>query len=190
MALMNVPSALACLYWIAECAAMTGMKDITFQSVAKLQADFQDMAGLLAMSSSVLVLRSGPALDFARLAPTSVRRSVIRLCRSLLSGYQSRQHATLGDLLRREVPADPMMRTAFLREVSRLAPRLVERGAGKQSRTKNTLLQRTAGAIQRYVLGAASDDFVQQTYDHLHARLSHKTSAPSANEVEEPAQSY
>ncbi len=162
----QLPLAMLSIYLLAEAALAAGMKTVTYQTLSKLLTDFWGLVELLTYAHEVMVWRDDAIIDIANVADRAQRLQFIRLARALLPLAQRRNPMRLGDVMRLHAPNDPRELASFL---TFLLPRLVgrvepvgNRGVERRSSVKGN---RTAGALQRFLLSHTDEEFLGTFYD-------------------------
>ncbi|MGQ0640965.1 MAG: YkgJ family cysteine cluster protein [Gemmatimonadaceae bacterium] len=122
----QVPYALLLLYLLVEAARLTGMKVITFQTVAKIQTDFAPLAWLFGESDSVMVWRRFVPIDTAGLTNADTKAAFAEISRRLQYSQQSKRPTALLDIVTQHLPADAFARVLFLKQLAQaVAGRIV-----------------------------------------------------------------
>jgi Fe-S-cluster containining protein len=119
LGLEQVPNVLLVLQTLLQLARDAGMHEITYQSVAGVFDNSQQLLRLLAHLDRVVVWRAGEMIDVRWGRATRYLEPYVRLVKTLLPGVQRERRWPLWRVLCEHLPQQELDRAMFLRMVAR-----------------------------------------------------------------------
>jgi Fe-S-cluster containining protein len=153
-------------YLLGDAAMTAGMKEISFQTLAKLSQDFRALISMLACLPEVMVWRDRAPIDAISLVDANDRRRFVRIAKALMASSQRHTRVPLGDVLSAHAPGDAVHRVLFMKAVAdRLAGHLTEIDGPESTSHEASPRQRVSNAFNRWMIVNFDEDLVQSVYE-------------------------
>ena len=166
----RVVHALACLWLIASAARAAGTREVTYQTIVRLEREFRALIRILSRADSVMVWPRGVPIQFSGIDSSARRVLLLRVARALLRRRRPVRIALLGEILLEHAPTDPVERVLFLKlAASRLAGRIVPLADEERSVRSNRVWSRNGAAIHRWLVGHVDEETLALSYDRYDA---------------------